>query len=119
MNTGRPTGIKMTVVKKSLISKNVTVKGRRTSIRLEQESWLALDDICRFEGVNLHDLCTMIEQQRQGASRTSAVRAFIVSYFRKAATDAGAEAIKSVGGELVSVHVIARPHSDIDAVLPG
>jgi ethanolamine utilization protein EutM len=37
----------------------------------------------------------------------------------KAATDAGAEAIKSVGGELVSVHVIARPHSDIDAVLPG
>jgi ethanolamine utilization protein EutM len=37
----------------------------------------------------------------------------------KAATDAGAEAIKSVGGELVSVHVIARPHSDIGAVLPG
>ena len=36
----------------------------------------------------------------------------------KAATDAGAEAIKAVGGELVSVHVIARPHNDIDAVLP-
>ncbi len=29
----------------------------------------------------------------------------------KAATDAGAEAIKAVGGELVSVHVIARPHN--------
>ena len=37
----------------------------------------------------------------------------------KAATDAGAEAVKAVGGELVSVHVIARPHDDIDAVLPG
>ncbi len=37
----------------------------------------------------------------------------------KAATDAGAEAIKSIGGDLVSVHVIARPHNDVDTVLPG
>ncbi len=36
----------------------------------------------------------------------------------KAATDAGAQAAKSVGGEVVSVHVIARPHSDIGTVLP-
>ncbi|MCS1409457.1 MAG: Ethanolamine utilization protein EutM [Verrucomicrobia subdivision 3 bacterium] len=37
----------------------------------------------------------------------------------KAATDAGAEAIKASGGDLVSVHVIARPHADTDTVLPG
>ncbi len=36
----------------------------------------------------------------------------------KAATEAGAEAIKAIGGELVSVHVIARPHADTDVVLP-
>ncbi|MCF7668275.1 MAG: BMC domain-containing protein [Verrucomicrobia bacterium] len=36
----------------------------------------------------------------------------------KAATDAGAQAVKNIGGELASVHVIARPHSDVDAVLP-
>lgn len=36
----------------------------------------------------------------------------------KAATDAGAAAIKAMGGELASVHVIARPHNDVDAVLP-
>ncbi|HOX01813.1 MAG TPA: BMC domain-containing protein [Candidatus Paceibacterota bacterium] len=36
----------------------------------------------------------------------------------KAATDAGAQAVKAIGGELVSVHVIARPHADVDAVLP-
>ncbi len=74
----------------SLISKNVTVNGRRTSLRLERASWLALEDICKFENLTLHVLCSMIEQQRQGSSRTSAVRAFIVSYFRKAAIDAGA-----------------------------
>ena len=35
----------------------------------------------------------------------------------KAATDAGAAAARRVG-ELVSVHVIPRPHSDVDRVLP-
>ncbi len=36
----------------------------------------------------------------------------------KAATDAGAAAAKAVGGEVVSVHVIARPHEEVPAVLP-
>ncbi len=36
----------------------------------------------------------------------------------KAATDAGAQAVKAMNGELVSVHVIARPHDDVSTVLP-
>ena len=35
----------------------------------------------------------------------------------KAATDAGAAAAKRVG-ELASVHVIPRPHSDVEMILP-
>lgn len=35
----------------------------------------------------------------------------------KAATDAGAAAAEKVG-ELVSVHVIARPHMEVDNILP-
>lgn len=35
----------------------------------------------------------------------------------KAATDAGAEAAKKVG-ELLSVHVIPRPHSEVEVILP-
>jgi ethanolamine utilization protein EutM len=36
----------------------------------------------------------------------------------KAATDAGAQAVRAMNGELVSVHVIARPHGDVSTVLP-
>ena len=36
----------------------------------------------------------------------------------KAATDAGAQAVKAMKGDLVSVHVIARPHADTEQVLP-
>ena len=35
----------------------------------------------------------------------------------KAATDAGASAARRVG-ELVSVHVIPRPHADVEKILP-
>lgn len=35
----------------------------------------------------------------------------------KAATDAGAAAASRVG-ELISVHVIPRPHSDVEYILP-
>ncbi len=35
----------------------------------------------------------------------------------KAATDAGAAAAKRVG-ELVSVHVIPRPHAEVETILP-
>ena len=36
----------------------------------------------------------------------------------KAATDAGAAAARRLG-ELVSVHVIPRPHPDMEKILPG
>ncbi|HVX66146.1 MAG TPA: BMC domain-containing protein [Bryobacteraceae bacterium] len=36
----------------------------------------------------------------------------------KAATDAGAAAARRVG-ELVAVHVIPRPHEEVEKVLPG
>jgi ethanolamine utilization protein EutM len=35
----------------------------------------------------------------------------------KAATEAGAVAVKRIG-ELVAVHVIPRPHDDVEAILP-
>ena len=36
----------------------------------------------------------------------------------KAATDAGAAAAERVG-ELVAVHVIPRPHADVESILPA
>ncbi|MBI4553218.1 MAG: ethanolamine utilization microcompartment protein EutM [Candidatus Latescibacteria bacterium] len=36
----------------------------------------------------------------------------------KAATDAGAAAAEKIG-EVVSVHVIPRPHADVEIILPG
>lgn len=72
-----------------MISKNVTINGRRTSLRLEESIWATVDDICQREGLTIHQLFTLIENRRQGTSRTSAVRTFIVGYLRAMASENG------------------------------
>lgn len=74
----------------SLISRNVAVSGRRTSVRLEPEMWDALRDIVMREQCTLNMLCTLIERRkRANSSLTAAIRVFIMLYYRAAATDEG------------------------------
>lgn len=53
--------------------------------------------------------------QTGGGFVTAIVRGDVAAV--KAATDAGARAAEKVG-EVVAVHVIARPHANVDTVLP-
>lgn len=73
----------------TLISRNITLSDRRTSIRLEPEMWDALAEICVREGRNVHDICVEIDQLRSQSGLTAGVRVFILNYFREAATDEG------------------------------
>ena len=54
-------------------------------------------------------------QQIGGGLVTALVRGDVAAC--KAATDAGAAAAKRVG-EVIAVHVIPRPHGDLDEVFP-
>ena len=76
-------------IQSKLQSRNVTVNGHRTSLRLEQDVWEALEEVCARESLSVHELCTQIEVRRTGSSRTAAVRAFVLGYFRAAASDTG------------------------------
>lgn len=44
--------------------------------------WSALDLICQQEETDIHTLCTWISTYKPRSNRTSAIRAFIVSYLR-------------------------------------
>ena len=75
----------------SLITRNVFVDGRRTSIRLEMEMWGALLDIAARERRNVHEICSLVNRagRRPESSLTAAIRVFIMAYFRAAATEDG------------------------------
>lgn len=73
----------------TLVSRNVVVGARRTSLRLEPPMWQCLEEVARRERVSLNRLCTEIDQRRRESSLTAAIRVFILGYFRAAATEPG------------------------------
>jgi predicted DNA-binding ribbon-helix-helix protein len=74
---------------RAMVARNVTVAGRRTSVRLEPEMWEALQEMTTRESITLHQLCTEIARQRGLSSLTAAIRAYALAYFRAAATERG------------------------------
>lgn len=72
-----------------LVNRNVVAGRGRTSMRLEPELWDALLEICRREALDPGQLVRRVEEQGHAGGRTSAVRVYLLTYFRTAATDAG------------------------------
>jgi predicted DNA-binding ribbon-helix-helix protein len=73
----------------ALVSRNVTVNGRRTSLRLEPELWESLQEIAHRESVTVNDIVARVDARRVEGGLTSAVRTFVLGYFRHAATERG------------------------------
>lgn len=72
-----------------LVSGNVKVGGRRTSVRLEPALWDALREICRRERKSLHAIVTEIAARRIQSTLTASIRVFLMCYFKAAATEDG------------------------------
>lgn len=74
----------------ALISRNITVLGKRTSIRLESQMWSALKEIADRERCSIHDLCSLVATRRKpGLSLTASIRIFLMLYFKAASTEDG------------------------------
>ncbi len=76
-------------MKVKLTSRTVNIDGHRTTLRMEQVSWDALGDICESEGLTVNELISLVDRRRHNESRTTAVRAFIVTYLHKLTTKMG------------------------------
>lgn len=71
----------------TLISRNITLANRRTSIRLEPEMWDALQEICNRERRSINDICSEVDRSRSQSGLTAGVRVYILNYFREAASE--------------------------------
>lgn len=65
-----------------LVCKNVIVNGRRTSMRLDRETWISLNDICDRENMTIHQLCSKIDASKGPAGLSASTRLFVLTYFR-------------------------------------
>lgn len=79
-----------TIMRSTLVSKNITIRGHRTSIRLEPEMWDALRDIATREGTTIHNICSLIAIRKvDESSLTASIRVFLMLYYRAATTAEG------------------------------
>ena len=68
---------------------NVRVSGHRTTVRMEPEIWDAFNEICQREDCTLDDICASLNKVRGRSSLASALRVFIVTYFRRLVAEVG------------------------------
>ena len=69
----------------TLVSRNVTVNGRRTSVRLEPKMWEALREISDVTGVSVDEFCSQVESEHNSSSLTAGIRVAILGFYRSAA----------------------------------
>ena len=72
-----------------MIPRSILIAGRKkTSVRLENAFWAGLQEIADKRRMNLPKLISTIDAQRHHGNRSSALRLFVLEYYRRQVADA-------------------------------
>lgn len=72
-----------------LVNRSILAPHGRTSMRLEPETWDALNEMLEREGMTLAAALRVAEDMQAAGELTSAVRVLLINYYREAATQKG------------------------------
>ncbi|CAN7377748.1 ribbon-helix-helix domain-containing protein [Devosia sp. LjRoot3] len=62
--------------------RSFSIAGHRTSVALEPEFWLALEEIASARALSLAGLVREIDETREAANLSSAIRVSILAWYR-------------------------------------
>src|SRR5215831_10024660 len=71
-----------TQMKSPVVKRSVVVAGHKTSVSLEEAFWNGMKEICGERSMTLSDLVGEIDTKRQQGNLSSAIRLFVLDYFR-------------------------------------
>jgi predicted DNA-binding ribbon-helix-helix protein len=74
-------------MKSSVIKRSIVVAGHKTSVSLEDAFWRGLKEIAGGRNVTLSDLVAAIDAARQHGNLSSAIRLFVLDFYRKQLSD--------------------------------
>jgi predicted DNA-binding ribbon-helix-helix protein len=72
-------------MKSPVIKRSIIVAGYKTSVSLEDAFWKGLREIARSRGMILSEIVAMIDSERQHGNLSSAIRLFVLGYYREQA----------------------------------
>jgi predicted DNA-binding ribbon-helix-helix protein len=75
-------------MKSSVVNRSIKVAGHRTSATLEDKFWKALREIAASRNTTLSDLIGAIDSERQLGNLSSAIRLFVLDFYRDQISEA-------------------------------
>jgi predicted DNA-binding ribbon-helix-helix protein len=74
-------------MKSPVVKRSIVIAGHKTSVSLEDAFWSGLKDIAGGRDTTLSDLVAAIDSERRHGNLSSAIRLFVLDYYRSQASD--------------------------------
>jgi len=75
-------------MKSRIVKRSIVIVGHKTSVSLEDAFWNALKEIAIARGTTLSNVVSSIDADRQHGNLSSAIRVFVLGYYRNQETTA-------------------------------
>jgi predicted DNA-binding ribbon-helix-helix protein len=76
---------KGTTLPSAMVKRSVNIAGHNTSVTLEDAFWTAVRAIAAIQNIGKSELVSRIAVNRQHKNLSSAIRLFVLAYYRQAA----------------------------------
>ena len=74
-------------MKSPVVKRSIVIAGHKTSVSLEDAFWKGLKDIAGGRDTTLSDLVASIDSERRHGNLSSAIRLFVLDYYRSQVSD--------------------------------
>jgi predicted DNA-binding ribbon-helix-helix protein len=93
-------------MKSPVVKRSIVVAGHKTSVSLEDAFWRGLKDIASARNTTLSDIVASIDGDRRQGNLSSAIRLFVLEFYRAQADVAGTKSTPSHGGTETSTSTL-------------
>ena len=80
-----------------VVKRSIVIAGHKTSVSLEDAFWQGLQQVANERDMTLSDLVAGIDTERHHGNLSSAIRLFVLDYYRERAGDGARTAPRSAG----------------------
>jgi predicted DNA-binding ribbon-helix-helix protein len=75
-------------MKSLVVKRSIVVAGHKTSVSLEDAFWNGMKEIASGRNITLSDLITAVDSEREKGNLSSAIRLFVLDFYRNGRDDA-------------------------------
>lgn len=83
-------------MKSPVVKRSIVIAGHKTSVSLEDAFWTGLKEIAGKRDLTLSDMVAAIDQDRRHGNLSSAIRLFVLDYYRGTQNGAHADSKPTV-----------------------